>query len=332
MSKEPTGHTIDGTPWEEPRPPHPPDALTRVSPWLLPFAAVAAYQLWLLWVAQPRESGPGFNIQYWLDARRQIPAIAISLIGLALFIRHRDARSAMPQLVSGAFLLLAQRVMLLLVPTLDPFFLSLTSPGDDFAFFSPLSEAYRILTTLVGIFGITFVASGLSAARRYESPGMARALPLFVAVSACVSEGFSVLGLMQFQFDAAPGQILTIAGTLVANLLATLAAGYLFIVSLTGWLGQESPRLGWRLAAIGSGLLLLGRLLAPVLSVLPIQDVLLAVGQLLFTGSIVGWIGLLFAFAMGLPSTSETSDADQADVAEATTDSTASTTRDSAVG
>jgi len=334
VSDEPTGRTIDGTPWEEPRPPHLPDRLTAVTPWLLPFAAVAGYQFWLLWVDQPRESGLGFNLQYWLDARYQIPAIASSMIGLALFNRHPDARRTLPQVASGAFLLALEQVMTLFQQgPLSPW---LASTVDYETVFSPVSQGYDVLRSLVLALGIAFLASGLSAARRYESPGLARALPLIVSVSAFVSAGFSVLGLTFVQFDVSPAQVFAIAGTLVGQLLGTLALGYLVVVTLTGWLGQESPRSGWRLAAIASGLILLARLFAPAMSLLfpagPAgQDVLLAVGQLVVTGSIIGWIGLLLAFVVGLPSTTETSGVDGSEDG-ATIDQTASTTRDSAAG
>jgi hypothetical protein len=42
---EPTGHTIDGTPWEEPRGPHLPDRLTAIPLLCWPFIALAIVQL-----------------------------------------------------------------------------------------------------------------------------------------------------------------------------------------------------------------------------------------------------------------------------------------------
>ena len=93
MDAEPRGHTIDGTPWEEPRPPHLPDRLTSISPWVLPFLVVVVFQLWLFWLDQPFGTDPRSPLEYWLDTRYQFAEIAGSLIGLALFLRHPDART-----------------------------------------------------------------------------------------------------------------------------------------------------------------------------------------------------------------------------------------------
>ena len=49
---EPTGHTIDGTPWEEPRPPHLPDPVVHVAR-RIPLAAWA----FLAIAIAPRASG-----------------------------------------------------------------------------------------------------------------------------------------------------------------------------------------------------------------------------------------------------------------------------------
>ena len=90
MDDEPTGSRLDDTRWEEPRPPHLPDRLASITPWVLPFLIVVAYQVWLLWVDRPRGGDITMSLPYWLEARFRFAGIAGSLIGLALFIRHPD--------------------------------------------------------------------------------------------------------------------------------------------------------------------------------------------------------------------------------------------------
>lgn len=309
MDAEPRGHTIDGTPWEEPRPPHLPDRLTSISLWVLPFLVVAVFQLWLLWINQPLSSNQGSAVEYWLDTRYQFAEIAGSLIGLALFLRHPDARTTLPQVALGAFLLLLAQVMGLLELTLDPVFVALAPPSDDLFFFSPLKEAYSIFTSLVAVFGIAFIASGLSAARRYGSTGPVRSLAVVLVILAVVSSGVSILEVTTAEFEVSPALVGTIVGSVVARFLRTLALSYLVVVLVAGWLGQEAPRSAWRLAAVGAALLLLPALVAPFLGVFPLpQEVLLAIITFIQEGVVVGWVLLVVAFALGLPSTASIPD------------------------
>ena len=93
---EPTGQTVDGTPWEEPRPPHLPDRVMRVHPiaWLfvalavvvvvadLPTLRSMAVDPWFSGTGAPR---PG-------RARRRMPARGGPV--LAPSGRHRAAAAA----------------------------------------------------------------------------------------------------------------------------------------------------------------------------------------------------------------------------------------------
>jgi hypothetical protein len=309
MDAEPRGRTIDGIPWEEPRPPHLPDRLTSISPWVLPFLVVVAFQLWAFWLDRPFGTDDRSALEYLLDLRYQFTEVAGSLIGLALFLRHPDARTTLPQIAKGAIVLLLAQVMGLLEPTLDPVFVSLAPPSEDSFYFSPLHEAYSILTSLVAVFGIAFLASGLSDARRYKSTGTVRGLAPVLVIAAIVSTAVSMLELTAAEFEYSPAMVGTILGTLVARFLLRLALAYLVVVSLAGWLAQEGPRLAWRLAAIGATLLLLQALIAPFIGWLSLsQEGLLAVLRLVQEGVFVGWVLLVVAFALGLPSTASIPD------------------------
>ncbi len=311
MDAEPRGHTIDGTPWEEPRPPHVPDRLTSISPWVLPFVVVAVFQLWVFSLDQPFGTDPRSPLEYWFGLRHQFAGIAASLIGLALFLWHPDARRTLPQIASGAFLLLLAQVMGLLELSLDWVFVALAPPSEDLFFFSPLKEAYSIFTSLVGVFGIAFIASGLSATRRYESSGQLRGLKAGLVVLVVVSSGASILGVtttalpaLTAEFEVSPALVATMVGSLIASFLRSLAFSYLLVALVAGWLAHEEPRSGWRLAAVGASLIWLQTLAMPFVGGLPLsQEGLLAFIGLIADGALVGWVLLVVAFALGLPST-----------------------------
>jgi len=329
MDSEPKCHTIDGIPWEEPRPPHLPDRLTSISPWVLPFLALAVFQVWLLGTLQPRSTDLSALVDYWLGTRYQIVGIAGALIGLALFLRHPNARNTLPQIASGAFLLLLAQVLGLLESTIDPLFVDLAPPTDEMSFFSPLMQAYSIFTSLVGIFAIAFIASGLSAARRYEDVGTTRGLAVLLAVLVFTAVAYTTFGFAMVQDDLSGNSIIIIAGALLANLFRSLALAYLVVVSVRGWVAQEQPRAGWRVAALGAGFLLL-ELITPFIGVLPLaQDGLVAAIGLIADVALVGWILLVVAFALGLPSTVPIPDDESA---RFTLDRPATTTPGSAVG
>jgi hypothetical protein len=317
MDAEPRGHTIDGTPWEEPRPPHLPDRLTSISLWVLPFLVVAGIQVWVLWINQPLSTNQGSAVEYWLRTRYQFAEIAGSLIGLALFLRHPDARRTLPQVAWGALLLLLAQVMGLLEQTLDPAFVALAPPGEDLFFLSPLKEAYSIFTSLVAVFGIAFIATGLSAARRYETVGAGRGLAavlvILAVVSTVLSTAAAILQLTTAEFEVSPALVGTIIGSLFAWFLRTLALSYFVVVTVVGWIRQEAPRSAWRLAPVGAALLLFQAVVVPFLSVFSVpQEGLLAIFAFIQEGVVVGWVLLVAAFALGLPSTESIADEEMA--------------------
>ncbi len=300
MDTEPTGRRVDGTPWEEPRPPHLPDRLSSISLWVMPFLLVAVLQVWLFSI-----SGPRADSLDWLSARYGVTGLLGSLVGLALFLRHPDARRTLPQIASGAFLLLLQQVMVLLEPAMGPILRRLTEPsGDLFSSISPVHEAFLTFTSIMGIFGIAFIASGLSAARRYADMDAPRGLAAALTIMAAASTAPSILWITMMEFGDSPEMVVINAVSLVVRLFETVAVAYLFVVSLTGWLGLEAPRSGWRLATVGAGLILLQLLLAPFVWAPPVSQAA-AVVRLAFmaVGGVVGWVLLVVAFALGFPST-----------------------------
>jgi hypothetical protein len=307
---EPTGRTIDGAPWEEPRPPHLPDRLTAISPWVLPFLIVVAYQVWLLWVGQPLGIDETARLDYWVNvARSEFPAIAATLLGLALFIRHPDARSTLPHMASGVFLLLFAQILRLAKPAIGPLVDPFATSADDFEFYFSVAQAYGVLTTLIGVAGIAFVARGLGTARRHGEAVPARSVSVVVTVLVMVSSALTAFSWVRSGVDTSPGTIAAIAVSWLVGLVAALAWAYLFVVSLVGWRGGETPRLGWALAAMGAGLALLVDLLLPVIVILVTpQEQLLRMFEAVGAASLIAWVLLVVALAVGLPSTDPRAD------------------------
>jgi len=302
---EPTGRTIDGTPWEEPRPPHLPDWLTAMSPWVLPFAIVAAYQVWLLWVGQPLGTNETAHIDYWVNSvRSEFPGLAACLLGFMLFVRHPDARSSLPQVASGAFLMLSAEVLRLARPAIGPLVDPFATPPNDFEFTVAVAQAYGVGTALLGIAGIAFIARGLSAARGHEIAVPVRSTLVVVTVLVVASWALSTIEWVNSGIEATPGAIATTAFSWLVGLVEALAWAYLFIVSVAGWRSGEAPRLGWALAALAAGLALLVDLLLPVIILLATpQEQLFRMIEAVGIASLIAWMLLVVAFAAGLPST-----------------------------
>ena len=119
MTDQPTAETIDITPWEEPRPPHLPDAVTTVSPWVFLFVLLAVLQViagWLEWKAQGDLGDPTYGASIALGV---VQAACVSLLGAALFLRHPDAHRRLPMLVVGVVLLVATVLLPLVVGAID---------------------------------------------------------------------------------------------------------------------------------------------------------------------------------------------------------------------
>ena len=100
--------------------------------------------------------------------------------------------------------------------------------------------------------------------------------------------------------------------SLVLAKVESLAWAYLFVIAFSGWLARERPRFGRPLVALAAGIDLVFLL---VLAVDGFVD-LSGGGVLLLMLSWLGiakWVLLLWAFALGLPSTAPAADPDEPD-------------------
>jgi hypothetical protein len=324
VDTEPTGRTIDGIPWEEPRPPHLPDVVTRVSPWVFPFVLLAGAQVvaaWLDWAGQMDLRVP-HAVEFIVG--RWPPGVCASLLGAALFYRHRNAHRRLPMLVVGVVLLALAALMRLASDPVGDALMAAMPPDDEGWIFASYG-IYSAAITVLSIFGVVYMARGLAGARRSADVVSGRVLGI-VAVAVVAVVSLVSLAWVFGQFDR---ELLTPVNivSLVLDKIHTFAWAYLFVIAFGGWLAGERPRIGWLLVALAS---IIDLIFLVVLAANGFVD-LSGGGVLLLTLSWLGtarWVFLLAAFVLGLPSMEVARVTDEAEGAP-TPDRSAATTPDS---
>lgn len=299
MDDEPTGRTIDGMPWEEPRPPHLPDALSGISPWVAPFLVLAGLHVIGAWQEANAEGDLGNPRAVVLE---RLPLVGIALLGAALFLRHPDAHRRLPMLAFGVVLLVVASLMPSAVGLLDEVFVARSAPGDDAGFV--VHGVYRAVISMVNAFGLLYLARGLDGARRWSDVVSARSLGtvlMAVAVFTAVASVLTVIEMTDPDDVLRPLNVLA----MVTNLIVTLAWAYLFVVAFSGWQAGERPRAGWLLAALASGLEVGLRILTSIGVSIDISGAGGVVVVIMGLSAVAAWLLLLFAFLVGLPSTAE---------------------------
>ena len=318
---EPTGYTIDGTPWEEPRPPHLPDPLTgsarRVpaAAWIFIAVAVALLVWDLRDIATVWKDGSTLGVLSLLSGT--IPAVATCLFGAALFIRHPSARRTDPLIVFGIALLVIGTCWPVLRTILTAVFSSSDQDGAPFSF-TPLGVEIGIFVGFLLAIGVVYVARGLLDARaRDDDSGVRRRSLILVATVAVILITY-LSQTYRYWTDGSvdqtdPWVIVEIVSSLLVGVIGLLAWAYLAATSWTGSASGERPPRAWQFAAWGAGLLVLKLLLTSVwywvLTINPPTD---STNELLFwpyrvIGYItaLGYVLLLVAFALGLPGIDE---------------------------
>lgn len=313
---EPTGHTVDGTPWEEPRPPHLPDPVVAVSrrvplaSWV--FLAIAA----ILVAWDLRGIVDAAVTPTWIAslAMGLIYTTAPALFGAALFARHPRAFASDPRIVFGIILL----VVAALWPILETMFgdTLVSSDPDAFGGQSQLGLGLALLGGLLQVFGIVYVVRGLLDARSNDDDERARTRQLAllaIAVAGIVIE-LVLIGVAIRRGDidtSAPTFVASSVVSIVVQSLLLLAWAYFVATSWNGAGAKEQPVAAWRAAAMGSALVLSSTLLVLAISVVftvlrptvdegaswPVNIGYWIVGL----ASTLGYLAIFAAFAAGLP-------------------------------
>lgn len=297
-------------PWPEARPPHLPDRLTAV-PWLAwPFVAIAVILLAVAWPRVQEVFAPGgFSVVRLIV---ELDALAIALLGAALFWRRHDALRTMPNVVVGVTLLAAREILRAAAPTLQGAFATLTPAPEAFPFFVPLSTAYNAFATVVGLFGLVYLARGLAEARRREDGWSSRPATLAVVVVALLlgAAQWWTIGDLPADASMTIGTLVVVSLSLTA--LNLLAWGYLTLTAGRGWRAGEAPSRGWLAATLAGVCLFLSTIMLAILNwvVSAPSDGVLLIHQLASLIGIASSFLLLVALALGLPSTAESDGVD----------------------
>jgi hypothetical protein len=290
--------TLPPRPIPEARPPHLPDVLIRLSPFVYAFLAVALLQVWRGW-------------ELWIDAfpiaridaipdllRLWIPSVVVPLYGVALFVRHPDARRTMPLLVVGLALLTAGE----LLTTFEmPIRQLLPGPRSVPELeISAADTAFSVFSGLVALFAVLYVGAGLSAARRATRLTAERPLSVWLGALAVVSIVLSLVPLTELIGGDYPATVL-VAGAIgiVLSVLLTFAWVYLATVAIGGWLARDEPRRAWICAGAAVGLLFGTRLVVSAIGF--IGEAAFGVAVTATYVAMAAWLLLLAAFLQGLP-------------------------------
>lgn len=313
---EPTGHTIDGTPWEEARPPHLPDpvvhAARRVPLASLAFLAIAV--LLAVWTLTRFMAGIDLSISSVVGlAQQTILTVAPALFGAALFARHPDARSADARLVFGVVLLVVVTILGLASGFLGDLF---SSAGDELGLGpTPAGVGLRAFRGALTAFALVYVARGLLDARAYEDDGGAPRRTRLLAILAIAGIVAEVLILLDWirRGEVELSGTLFLADTVAAIVSLALVLGaqaYLVATTWTGASSSERPTAAWRWAAIGWGAIfgaeLISILVSVVAALVPPAD---PAGSVPYMRAfevggwigILGWLAAIAAFVLGLP-------------------------------
>lgn len=295
--------------WVEPRGPHLPDTIARIPLGVWPFLALTALAVYGRWVVlTPVESATLVDL-FWLLIG-SVEAIAVPLLGAVLFYRHPRAHRTIPGVAFSAVLFAFTTVVdAFREPVLNgiapsPVFGSL---DDGFAILA--STGYSVIEALLQVFAITYLAIGLSDARRLPNSLNGRSIMvglLICAVGAPVAGGILVLPW--------PTSMTTqIVVSLIVRLLTNLAWAYLGWTAFRGWQADEEPRVGWGLVAlVAIGYVIVGvvfALLSIVLWVIgPTETqvpLIYELAQVLTVALATSWLAMLAAFWLGLPAESD---------------------------
>jgi len=304
---EPTDNTAATESWPTARGPHLPDAVHRF-PWMASLFAVFALAR-LGWGI--REAGLGPTFDPWQVGQImlfEVPSVVAILLPAALLARHPDAARRLRPVLAGTILLAVVEGLRVLSSPLEPVFEWLT-PGDRAASFLVVSAlAYNVAVNLLNSLGVSAIGLGLARARRsgdravsWPVDAVLAGLVVLIGVTGVVSVGRLPAG----QLPMTPTVLGFIVSTVVLNVVSATAFGYLAAVTTAGLRAAEQPIVVWRLGAFGSWLVvgslaalgLVGIIQATPESAELTNNVVLAI-EVVFS---LGFIGVLAAFAVGLP-------------------------------
>jgi hypothetical protein len=110
------------------------------------------------------------------------------------------------------------------------------------------SSAYNLLSSVVGVFALLYLARGLEGARRFEG-GFGRRIGIALLIAALVTIGVAAVGYLRMPINDVVGGPILIGLSLLVSAATLVATVYLTTIAHAGRQAGEDPATGWALAA-----------------------------------------------------------------------------------
>ncbi len=237
-----------------------------------------------------------------------IPAVVAILLPAVLLLRHPDAARRAPILLFGALLYAAVQGLVILNAQLEDIFITLTPPDADLPFLIPSATVFNVFLSLVTAFAVGYLAVGLANARQNEEMGQSVGLvtAAFVPIAAIFATIVGTVAVAEIDLGDAPMSptlFLYLATSVVLGIIRMAVWAYLLAVATRGAAALERPRLGWGLAAVAAGLVIVALAMVNLGGVISLADptVNSVYGYAIVLAYGLGHIALFVAFAIGLP-------------------------------
>jgi hypothetical protein len=282
----------------EARGPHLPDRWP-----ILVFVGLAIAAGWATYPNPPAWTPESFAA-FILDL---LPVVCAVLLPAALLLRHPDAPRVARPLFFGTLLFAAVPFLRLAGPALEGFFLSLTPPSEGVEWFVPSSILYGFFQSLIGLFGVLYIALGLSQARHWafrQSARVAGFAVFAVGAAAALATIYSATQTDLSQIEMTTSLWAYLIGSIALTVITILTWAYLAMSLVRSTLSGEEPGPGWAAAALGASLVLttfaIGAWANLVMTSNPdLNNVIFWVSNGAYS---LGFLLLLIGFALGLPS------------------------------
>jgi hypothetical protein len=241
-----------------------------------------------------------------------MPAVVAILLPAVLLIRHPDAARRAPILLFGTLLYAAVQGLVILNAQLEDIFATLTPPDADLPFLVPSATVFNVFLSLVTAFGVGYLAVGLANARQNEDVGrwVGAVTAALVPVATVFATIVGIVAVAQIDLGdtpMSPTLFLYLATSVVLGIIRMAVWAYLLAVATRGAAALEGPRLGWGLAAVAAGLVIVALALVNLGGVISLADpsVNSVYGYAIVLAYGLGHIALFAAFAIGLPALGE---------------------------
>lgn len=214
-----------------------------------------------------------------------------------------------PWLFLGTVLLAAVEGMRVLSRPLQPFFEQVAPGAPETPFLVPLAILYSAVAGLLGAVAVGAIGRGLYVARRYADRSSNRPVVALLASAVLVIAALRLVELGRLGWDQVaitPVVAVYVASTALLGILSIAAWGYLAAMAIGGARAGEDPELGWLLIAVGSGMVL-GAFAANGALALGTATPESAtfwqnIGLVISLGFAFGYLAIVVAFLLGVPS------------------------------